>query len=768
MPSPTQRLRAQLQDPGSNLNVWGQLLNDTAITLLDEAIAGVEKISLTGNNGSLTLTSANYASDQARNAALVFTGSPAVNVSVTIPAVEKVYVVSNTTGKDVTLSAGGAGVTLAAGDRAVVWCDGTDCGFGSVTAASMQQLINNAVFAPGVLPGQTGNAGRFLKTDGSVASWGDVPNPDVGGGADATITTSTTLTNTASVVQSVDMATAAQSVKLPDATTLTKGGRKYVILGVGNRTFGVRDAAGTLLTVVPAGGAAELHLRDNATAAGSWGVTGRGLEPALTLVDHTAPTTVTAAVEMACKLTDTLSVHFAVNGTASFWAVAADSTPGASAVGTWTMVQDLAVNTLGSPHCFRISDTSCIVFWSRGTGHFAAVLTVDPTTKAITVGTAASTTTAFLAQVTFSGRPVLAQLTPTLYALMFNNGANVTSVRVTGATVSFGASSQSSGAVTAQQGLAMYRISDTQALAIWIDDSGTAGSPYSIRAAVLTVDPASGAISVGTSAGINDVLPPSSAPPTCQLSATKYLIAYSSTASDRAMAAAITVSGSSVSFGSPLAVDIGMTNFINYTDAANNANRFQPNLYAIDASRALFTFSPSAGLSRHVILTESGGALTAGSILYSLWSNTTGGNFPQRPDGFLAFSSDADEMAVFSVTINGTALDVTGTFADGAVSLNSFHNARFALSGGVFGISNSNLTAGSGFVRHTLTHLFRFSPNAAPRYLGALRRNNLFGVGAGVPVEIAANKVALISSRGMTQPAATGDNVRLQIIEFAQ
>lgn len=756
MPTPTTRLRARLIASGEELNTWGSNLNDQVFSLLDEAIAGVEKITLTGN---LTLSSANYATDQARNAALIFQGSPASAVTVTIPSVEKTYTVINQTGQIVTLKAGGVGAAVPVGDKAVVVCDGTDCHLATVTAAQVNGLIANAALS-GDLPGQTGNSGRFLSTDGAVPLWADVIIPDVAGGADATITTSATLTASAAVVQSVDMASFAQSVKLPDARLLGKGGRRYVVLNVGNRTFGIRDNANALLTVLPAGASAELHLRDNSTAAGSWGVTGRGLEPALTLVDHTAPTTVTGAVETAVRLTDTLSLHFGTTAT-GFTALAADSTPGAAATGTWTAVEGAGTATVA--HAFRMSDTTAIVFWTQGTNHKAAVLTVDPATKAITVGTAASTTTAFLAQVTFSGRPVLAQLTASLYVALYGNGANAIAISVSGSTVTLG-TGVASGATTAQQGLACYRISDTTALAIYLDDSGTAGTPYSIRAAVLSVTGTT--IGVGTSAGINDVVL-NSALPTCQLAATKYIVGYHNSANTAGFAAAITVSGTGVSFGAPLS--LGPFGGSPYDYTSWNANRFQPNLFPIDGSRALLTdtLSSSGAPTGHVVLTESGGALTAGSILYSLWGAMSGGNFPQTPQGFLGFSSHADEMAVFGVTINGTALEVTGTFADGGVVLSAASIYRFGLSGGVVGILHNNATGGSGFIRSTVVHLFRFKPNAPPQYLGPLRRNNFAVNGPTLPVEVAPNKVAMINSAGLTQPAATGDNVRLQIFEFA-
>jgi hypothetical protein len=171
MPTPTTRLRAVLQDPGSNLNTWGSNLNDQALALLDEAIAGVERITLSGD---LTLSSANYLSDQARNAALIFGGSPASPPTVTIPAVEKTYVVVNLTGQTLTMTAGGVGAVIPAADRAVVWCDGTDCGLATYTAAQINGLIASASLSAS-LPGQSGQAGKYLGTDGSIATWNALP-----------------------------------------------------------------------------------------------------------------------------------------------------------------------------------------------------------------------------------------------------------------------------------------------------------------------------------------------------------------------------------------------------------------------------------------------------------------------------------------------------------------------------------------------------------------------------------------------------------------
>lgn len=778
MPTPTTRLRARLIDSGAELNTWGTNLNDQVFTLLDEAIAGVEKITLSGN---LTLSSANYATDQARNAALIFQGSPAAAVTVTIPSVEKVYVCSNQTAQSVTVKAGGTGVALAAGDRAVIWCDGTDCGLGSISATTVNGLIANAQLAGANLPGQTGNAGKYLQTDGAVPLWAEIPIPDVGGGADATITASATLAAAASVVQSVDMATAAQSVKLPDATLLTKGGRKYVVLNVGNRTFGIRDNANALLTVLPAGASAELHLRDNSTAAGAWGVTGRGLEPALTLIDHTAPTTIASSAEVVCRLTDTLSLHFGLT-TADIYAVAIDSTPGAAAVGTWTNILAGSA-TIAVPHCFRVSDTQAIVFYTSNSGgalHYARVLTVDPATKAITVGTAASVaagTATMLQDVTFSGRPLIAQMTASLYVILWKNAgsanpARAIAVSVSGSTATIG--TPTAAIATGSAGheiLACYRVSDMTALAIYTDDSGTAGSPYSIRAAVLTVSGTN--ITVGASAGINDVVT-SAVFPTCQLSATKYLVGYNNIAGTAVFAAAVTVSGTGVTFGTPLTVETVASPSAGF--ASGNANRFQNNLFRISDTAALFTYVTSGGgFSRHVVLTENGGTLTSGGILYSLFGDVTGGNFPQTPQGFLAFSKTAAtsfdmDSAVFNVAISGTSLSVVGTRADPDASITTTAQGRFGLSGGVFGAYPQDRYSGNTGAATTFA-LFRRPNDGPPVPLGFLPLNDFRGTTAAegslrVPVEIATNKAAFIGI-SLTQPAATGNSVRLLIVEFA-
>lgn len=235
--SASTRLRLEIQAAGENLNTWGDTkLNDT-LKRLEEAIADWQSFTITGDK---TLTSSNYVADEARAAMISLEGTPASAFVITIPAVEKWYWVRNASGQTATIkTSGGTGVTVATGVITGVLCDGTDCyklaidaaagdftvgadltvtndasvggdltvtgnvsgvngtftgtgSFGGNVAMGTNRItgLGNAVdnqdaatkadlTAAGLssaLPGQSGNAGKFVTTDGSNAGWA-IPIP---------------------------------------------------------------------------------------------------------------------------------------------------------------------------------------------------------------------------------------------------------------------------------------------------------------------------------------------------------------------------------------------------------------------------------------------------------------------------------------------------------------------------------------------------------------------------------------------------------------
>ncbi len=128
----TTSLRLSKQGTGDNPNTWGVVLNDEVINLLDEAVAGMASISLTGS-GDYTLSTTNGGSDEARNVILKFTGTPTADRNVITPAVEKIYLIDATplttgTTYNITVkpSGGGTGVAVNANHRKVLYCDGTN------------------------------------------------------------------------------------------------------------------------------------------------------------------------------------------------------------------------------------------------------------------------------------------------------------------------------------------------------------------------------------------------------------------------------------------------------------------------------------------------------------------------------------------------------------------------------------------------------------------------------------------------------------------
>jgi hypothetical protein len=111
------------QGTGDNEDTWGTELNDDALDLIDQA-HGVESIALTGDK---TLTSTDYVTNEARKAVLRLTdGGLSAAPTITIPAVQKTYIVHNTTTYVVTVSCGGTDATVAAQRWALVYCDGTN------------------------------------------------------------------------------------------------------------------------------------------------------------------------------------------------------------------------------------------------------------------------------------------------------------------------------------------------------------------------------------------------------------------------------------------------------------------------------------------------------------------------------------------------------------------------------------------------------------------------------------------------------------------
>ena len=127
MPSTYSSLKIELPATGEQSGTWGNTTNTNLGTALEEAIVGSANVTFASANVTLTLTDTN-ATQTARNLRLNLTGTTGgVARTLTVPAIEKLYLVSNNCADAVTVkNATGSGVSVPASTNMLVYNDGTD------------------------------------------------------------------------------------------------------------------------------------------------------------------------------------------------------------------------------------------------------------------------------------------------------------------------------------------------------------------------------------------------------------------------------------------------------------------------------------------------------------------------------------------------------------------------------------------------------------------------------------------------------------------
>lgn len=130
----------------------------------------------------------------------------------------------------------------------------------SSTLAASTAFVAATAFAS-ALPAQAGNAGKYVTTDGTNASWAAL---NVTGGASVVSSaTSITLTASSNRYQIVSMTAAGQSVNLPAENTLSLGGPAQAIRNSGYYTFNVVDSSGNIKATLLPGQFATFYVAAN-------------------------------------------------------------------------------------------------------------------------------------------------------------------------------------------------------------------------------------------------------------------------------------------------------------------------------------------------------------------------------------------------------------------------------------------------------------------------------------------------------------------------
>jgi hypothetical protein len=127
-------LRLDLPTEGSYTDAWGDVVNDGITKLVDTAVAGTATVTVTSTNHVVSY--ANGATDEARAAVLILSGTPGAAFNVFVPPVSKTYIIrNNVTTYTATIycstvagntTPAGTGIAIPTGKSVFVRTDGTN------------------------------------------------------------------------------------------------------------------------------------------------------------------------------------------------------------------------------------------------------------------------------------------------------------------------------------------------------------------------------------------------------------------------------------------------------------------------------------------------------------------------------------------------------------------------------------------------------------------------------------------------------------------
>ena len=234
-------LKLTLIGDGEQTGTWGSTTNTNLGTLLEQAIVGQTTITMA--NADYTLTNLNGTTDEARSAVIIVTGSQNATFSVIVPAVPKLYMVTNSLSSSAIAyikMSGGTTVQVPNGRTMYFYCTGVvGASWGSLDYVQYaQSLVTGGTVTTGAINctsltssgAISGTTGAFSGVVTSTVSTGTAPfsvssttpvtNLSIGGNA-ATATLATTAT-TATTANALNTANAYQGTTFT-ATTQFSG-----------------------------------------------------------------------------------------------------------------------------------------------------------------------------------------------------------------------------------------------------------------------------------------------------------------------------------------------------------------------------------------------------------------------------------------------------------------------------------------------------------------------------------------------------------------
>ena len=254
MASTYSNLKIELIGTGDQSGTWGVTTNTNLGTAIEEAITGTADVTFTSADVTLTLTNTNT-SQTARNLRLRLTGTSGGARNLTVPDIEKFYLIANELADDVTVkNTTGTTYVVPAGTTGQVFSTGTGIkstlSYFSGTIVSSAATITGGTINGTAIGGSSASTGSFT----TLNSTGGALNGTIGATTPAagtfttisvpTITSNTVFSNTGSIT--LPNGTSAEQPGTPTAgmvrfnTTTNKfegyDGTTWGPLGGGNKT----------------------------------------------------------------------------------------------------------------------------------------------------------------------------------------------------------------------------------------------------------------------------------------------------------------------------------------------------------------------------------------------------------------------------------------------------------------------------------------------------------------------------------------------------
>jgi hypothetical protein len=347
----------------------------------------------------------------------------------------------------------------------------------NTTKAASTAMVQLAIMASsgllGQLPGQSGNAGKFLKTNGSVASWSDDSRikiaPTAGG----------TLTDANSYYSFISSA----SYTLPDFTNLDSFGLLFPSNATAVPASLTTSDGWSFTTGAVAGTLRVMQPLNTTTAHGVWG-------SGITMTPPTLATATVAATFGAVLGTAQLDTNLVIvvyRNASTVYAVACDT----------------STNTFGAPvTMMAYQNATGFGVWSDSTTSFVVACNTGGSTSSVQAGSVSGTTISLGTAVAL-GQDIAnsIKLNNGLYVANTNQATGLIAISVSGTTVTAGTAVSAAAAGTGLGWTFINRSSNTQFLLAVL----AAGGGANTRALTVCIGSVSGTTITlnATSAGTN-------------------------------------------------------------------------------------------------------------------------------------------------------------------------------------------------------------------------------------------------------------------------